>query len=367
MAYTPGTFSDSTMGDIIALENQLFATSRISELNTSIVSGQAILMNQDPNLQVLGSGNGIGQRCVSAKASAIRACDLDVEVATTQSCAVSTGAELGSEVLDMTKSNLVKIQFSVLDRDCHNAHSFAEKTAYASMVAKAKLEVALSKVLITRISSIADTPDADWFDSTPGTVNGDSYDVIQSDFGADLIADIRAASAITKMNSPLILTGQNLYNDTFLAQFKGVACCDNQSVLLNNPYQMYFDLHNVDSTVGARTTFAIDKNAILFWSAPDHATNTFADGSFVVGSPTPMLSDTYVWLDTLPRLTYMANGTMQPIYIDVRAKRLCEGSGVASVAYGWAYEYIVRGSLTTNLPNCDDRQGVLKFTRVEGA
>ena len=367
MGYTPGDFSPSLMGDVIAKENQLLGTSRISETNTSIVSGQAILMNQDPNLTVLGSGNGIGQKCVSAKASAIRACDLDVEVATTQSCDVSTGAELGSEVVDMTKSNLVKMQFSVLDRDCHNAHTFTDKLAYASMVAKAKMEVALSKLLITRINSIADTPDEDWFDSTPGVVNGDSYDVVATDFKADLIADIRAASAITKMNSPLILSGQNLYNDTFLAQFKGVACCDNDSVLLNNPYQLYFDLHNVDSTVGARTTFAIDKNAILFWSAPDHVTNVFTNGQFAIGVPQLMLSDTYIWLDTLPRLTYMANGSMQPIYIDVRAKRLCEGSSVNSVSYGWAFEYIVRGSLTTNLPNCDDRQGVLKITRVEGA
>lgn len=367
MAYTPGDFDDSVIGDVIAKENLLFATSRISELNTSIISGQAILMHQDPNLQVLGSGDGIGQRCVSAKMSAIRACDLAVESTLTHSCAVSTGAELGDEVVDMTKSNMVKIQFSVLDRDCHNAYSFTEKLAYASMVAKAKMEVKLSQLLITRVNANADTPDADWFDSTPGTVNGDSYDVIQSDFGADLIADIRAASAITKMNSPLILSGQNLYNDTFLAQFKGVACCDNDSVLLSNYYQMYFDLHNVDSTVGARTTFAIDKNSFFFWSAPDHATNIFADGSYSIGSPQHMLSDTYIWLDTLPRLTYMANGSVQPIYIDVRAKRLCEGSSVQSVAYGWAFEYILRGSLNTNLANCDGRKGVLKFTRVEGA
>ena len=72
MAYTAADFSPSLMGDIIVKENELLVTSRISELSTSIVSGQALLMNQDPNLTVLSSGNGIGQKCVSAKAAAIR-------------------------------------------------------------------------------------------------------------------------------------------------------------------------------------------------------------------------------------------------------------------------------------------------------
>lgn len=367
MAYTAGVFTPSLMGDVIVKENELFATSRISELTTSIVSGQAILMNQDPNLTVLSSGNGIGQKCVAAQAAAIRMCDIAVEETLTQTCAITTGAELGSEAVDMTKEILAKLNFSVLDRECHNAFSFAEKVAYGSMVTKAKLEVALSKKLITRVASIADAPDEDWYDSTPGTVNGDSYDVNQADFKADLIADIRAASGITHMNNPIILSGQNLYNDTFLAQFKGAACCDNDGVLLNNPYQIYFDLNNVDSTLGQRTTLAIDRNAVLFWSAPDHVLNVFTNGMFEIGVPQLMLSDTYIWLDTLPRLTYMANGQVQPIYVDVRAKRLCEGSGAQSLSYGWTFEYIVRGSLTTNLANCDDRQGVLKFTRVAGA
>ena len=32
MAYTPGDFDDSVIGDVIAKENLLFATSRISEM-----------------------------------------------------------------------------------------------------------------------------------------------------------------------------------------------------------------------------------------------------------------------------------------------------------------------------------------------
>jgi len=357
MAYTPGTFSDSTMGDVIVAEQNFLTTSRISELNTSIVAGQAILAHQDPNIQVLGTGDGIGQKCVSAKASAIRACDLAVESTLTQSCAIDVGAELGSEVLDLTKSNIAKINFTVYDRDCHNAHSFAEKTAYASLVAKAKLEVKISQLLIARMSSIADNPLAAWFRRTEGTVSSDTFQVVDANWKSDLIGDIRTAAGITKMSSPLILNGTNFYTEAFLAQFKGIACCDNDSVLNGSGFQVYYDLHNMDSTLGGYFTLAIDKNAVIFWSAPD----------YIDMSPMLMTTDTYIWRDTLPRLQYFANGQMNPIYIDVRAKRVCEGSAVQSLSWGWNYEYIIRAAMVTNLANCDDRQGVLKIENIAGA
>lgn len=120
---------------------------------------------------------------------------------------------------------------------------------------------------------------------------------------------------------------------------------------------MYLDLANVDLSTPLNRTFVLDKNALVFWSAPD----------YLGFEPIQMDHNTYVWRDVLPRLQYFANGSMQPIYVDVRAKRICstlqseEAVTSSNVAYGWAYEYVLRGALEYNLKDCNNLQGILQI------
>ena len=352
-----GDFTAGQLGDAIAIESEMMMTSRTSELSTSIVAAQAVMNHQDFRATELMTPGilGVGTRCVSLKVVAHRFCDIDVDTTPTVSCAVDTGTEAEAEALTLDKENLAKINFRVLDSQCNNVFTFEKVLAENMLKAKAKLEVQLSKLIVTELSTNADTPVASWFD-TDGTVVNNTYVIDPNDWTTDLYADIRYAMALTKGNDPIIINGHNFYNESFLANFKGIACCDNDSVLLNGPYQMFYDLHNVDQTLGGKYSLAVDKNALIFWSAPDHK---FME----LGQPELVSSDTYLWWDTLPRLQYYANGQMNPIYVDVRMKRLCSGSGVQSLTYGWDVELVVRGVLSVNLANCDGYQGILKIKK----
>lgn len=352
-----GNFTATQLGDVIGLEAELMQTSRVSELKTSIVAAQALMNHQDHFItQRFEDNSGMGQRCVSIKVATNRFCGINVDLTPTQSCEVEAGTESESEAITLDKENLAKINFRVLDNQCNNVMTFERLLADNILKAKAKLEVRLAQLFTAEASAAADTPLTSWF-NTDGAVNNNTFIVDPTDWKSDLIADIRYAMALTKGNDPIILNGNNFYTEQFLAAYKGIACCDNDSVLLNGGYDIFFDIHNIDQVLGGKYTLAVDKNALIFWSAPDYLGLGFA-------TPTLVASDTYLWVDTLPRLRYSANGSMDnPVYVDVRMKRICTGSGVASVAYGWDVELIVRGVLATNLANCDGYQGVLKIKK----
>ena len=313
-----------------------------------IVAGQAILAHQSPEIIERFEG----QECIEAKVVALRACDNDIEGAATINCDIPDATELGSESLVLAKELLVNpVRFTIKEKECHNAFTWDERMAYNMTKSKTLLEIALTKRLVTLAATTADTPSTSWFEKTTGTVVGNSFDVTTANFAPELYADLLYASQITDMNDIIVVNGVNFYHDTFLNQFKGIACCDNDSVLSGAPYEVFFDLKNMDSTLGAKVTMAIDKNALLFWSSPNF-TNT---------APELKTDDIYVWRDMLPRLKYMANGAMQDIYIDVRAQKKCiDGSRNTQ----WNFELTLWGAITANLANCDDRQGIIKVTQV---
>jgi hypothetical protein len=346
MAYTPSVFTPSIQGDILVKESELLETGRQYDTKKSIVAGQAILMNQDPRLTLLMEGNGVGQKCVGAKVVALRTCDSEVETELEWTCEPDTALKAGTEALTLNKEILAKHSLTVDDDLCRNAFGFEEILAEYKLRAKVNIEVALTRKIVALLAANADTPDATWFE-TPGSVVGDTYQIGASDFKSDVYADILAASQLTYMNDPIILNGRNLFNDTFLAQFKGAACCDNDQVLLGSPFQYYFDLHNIDQVLGGKYTLSVDKNASIFWSAPE----------FLNSAPMLMAADTYHWSETLPRLQYFANGTMNPIFVDIKAKRFC----INGNTYGWHMDIYLNGALKINLANCDGRNGILKI------
>lgn len=350
MAYTAGDFSPSVMGEKIVKEAQILNGEgrTLSELNQPIVAGAAILQHQDPEITEMFEG----QSCISAKVVALRGCDITESGNPTINCDIPDSTQGASEGLVLEKELLINpIRFSIKEKECNNAFSWDERLAYFMMKAKVEAEVSLSKKATALCGLNADVPNADWFVKTNGTVNGNSFDVSSANFGSDLYGDIMYASQVSDMNNAIVLNGINFFHDTFLQKYKGMACCDNDGVLNGSPFSVFFDLKNIDTTLGAKTTLAVDKNALLFWSSP----------AFTNMVPELKTNDTYAWSETLPRLKYMANGGLQDIYVDVRAQKKClEGH----TDIQWNFELVLRGNLKANLANCDERQGILKITQV---
>jgi len=351
MAYVAGTYTASELEKVVLKEGEFLTTSRQSELSQPIVAGQAILSNMDPNIQGI---QFMGEECIKAKITNIRLAST-LAADKTYTCETTGGIEAGTDSKDLSKTILTKpSRFKIWDHECHNAFDFTDRLAYMSLKAKIDQELELTRVLVEMLQTNADVPDPAWFTSTtvtPVVDNTTELEIATADWNGSLLAEFLAIKTLADMPNAIILSGRNLFNKTVLAQFESQYASTNNQVLVGqNFFDIYFDLKNVDQTTGLKSTFMVDKNALIFWSSPLHKESMV---------PELVKSDTYRWTDTLPRLQYMANGRMNPIYIDVKASRIC-----TSGAYGWEYEYILRGALDTNLPNQNGDYGILHFSNV---
>jgi hypothetical protein len=361
MPFTPGDFTPSQLQALVVKEANLLLTDRsMSELSKDVIAGAAILNHQDPTI----IPDGAGLNCINAKIYTSRLGDTD-KGNKTLSCAVSVGPQAGTEALSITKEVLVNVErFTINDNLCANAEAFNSLYAENMLKVKAKLEGKLSKALIAAANSIKDLPVASWFETTGTVVALDKiYTVAAANFkSGDVLSDFLWAGRMSGMNDPIVINGRNFFNDSIKVQFESNGCCTNDAILNGNRvFQVYWDAHNVDQVTTARSSFLIDKNALLFWSSP---------GNDNLGMETMMTAgrepgDTFHYVDTLPRLQYYANGTLNPIYVDVRLKWGCLDGGANIVPRnGWNVEVALLGAIRSNLPNTDGYQGVLRVDRV---
>lgn len=359
MAFTAGVFTPSAIADIVIAEQDLLATSRMSELSQEIVAGQALLQHQDPNIVTLGEGSS----CFGAKVYTLRSASLEA-ANTTLACAIPAGPKAGTEAISLTKTLLTKPQrFAIDDVLCRNDVDFVKQMAYLGMKAKVGLEVALSKAIVTLAGTGADTPEADWFE-TAGTVSGTDYEIDAADFDADVLADLQWAGKASDMNQPIIINGRNFFNKSIIEQYASVGCCTNDAILNRNQvFDIYWDAKNVDSTLGAGSTLVVDKNSVLFWSS--HVYDNM--GMETMTTEGEESNDRFHFVDTLPRLKYFANGGLQDIYVDVRVEKGCVLDSLNVSRTAWKFEYMLFGAMSLNLANQDGYNGILSIKKVTGA
>jgi hypothetical protein len=352
MPFVNGNFDAGDYGKSIIMEAELLGqATRMKELATPIVAGSAILMNQNPEItEIL---EGAGMRCIKAKIVVMRSGN-GFRGNKTLTCDPPGGILGGTEALEPIKELLLNpYDFTIMDNSCGNASDYASKFAYMSLAAKANIEVELSKFLVGIAGANADTQDAAWYE-TPGTALTDTYSVTNANFKTELLADIVAASTLNDMTAPIILNGRNFFNKKVLAEFESAGCCTTNSMLNSDMYhQYYWDLLNVDQKLGGAYTLAIDMNSMYFWNSP----------LYLNREPIQRHGDTYTWSEPLPRLKYVANGTVKDIFIDVTAKKVCAiENGLPT--WGMHYQYTLMGAAGTNLPNANGKRGILKYRKT---
>ena len=356
MAFTANVFTPTAIGTKIIAEADLLATGRMAELKQEIIAGQAILMHQDPVFIT----DGFGQSCLNIKTSTLRSASLDTGDKTID-CKPASGVKAGSETLVLDKTILTNVEeFQIDDILCANAVTFGEQLAYLGMKAKVAIEVKISKALVALAATGQDTPLVAWFE-TPGAVVGTAYEIEASNFGSEVIADVQWAAKAADMFDPIIISGRNFYNKHILEMYASTGCCTNDAILnRNQAFDLYWDAKNVDSVLGADSTIVIDKNSLLFMSSPVYSN---------IGMENMVMTenDTYVWVETLPRLQYFAGGRMQPIYVNVRAAKTCVKDALGIPRTSWAVQYFPTGAMRLNLPNEAGDYGILRINKVADA
>jgi hypothetical protein len=352
MAFLNGNFDATAFGKTITLQTDLLGdASRMTELSKPIVAGAAILMNQNPTIDE--NLQGAGKRCINAKISVMRS-GSGFRENKTISCDTPSGILGGTESIDVTKELLLNpYSFTIMDDQCANQADYATKYAYMSLAAKINIEVELSKLLVGLAASNADTQDAANYE-TEGTAVADTFNVTKSNFTPELLADIVTAGVSTGMMSPIILNGRNFHNDKILTEFESQGCCSKNSMLnSSNYFQFYWDLLNVDQTLGGNYTLCLDKNSLYFWSSPIN----------VNVAPERVANDTFRFAESLPRLKYMANNVLNDIIVDITAKQICViTNGIKT--YGMNYEYLVYGAAGANHVNHYGKKGIFKIKKI---
>jgi len=222
------------------------------------------------------------------------------------------------------------------------------------------LELKLSKLLVAKVNTGIDDIDSGLFEVDGTILNDNIYQVAKVNFQADLLADLQWNVKSGGYADPKILNGRNFFNKSIMEQYASVGCCTNDAILNRNQvFDIVWDSYAVDSTTGAKTTFVVDKNAVLFWSSPSYS--NVGMQNMVVES-----DDIVHWVETLPRLQYFAGGRLNPIYVDIRGKRTCVQDSLGVPRDSWTYEMWLTGAITLNIADDDGKHGILRIDQVEG-
>lgn len=358
---TPGVFTDAVIGNIIINEQDLVATSRMTELNLEIVAGAAILNNMDSRIVEIGSGTS----CMAAKIYTLRSNSLD-KGNKTMTCDLTSTVKHGTDGLQLQKQALVNFEnFQIEDTLCNNDVDFAAQFAYLSMKAKTSIEQKLSRALVALASTNADVPTVGAFDfdsTVTPVVNGNILEIPSTQFTSSLLGNLKLAGRKAGLVNPIILNGDNFFTRQILNEFESNGCCSNDAILNSKKnFEIFWDVLNVDPVTEAKSTLVIDKNSLLFWSSPVFDKNV----SFEDAMKKPnAANDTYKYVDKLPRLKYFANGKLNDIYVDVRAKRGCVSDALGVSRDAWVFEYSLYGGMRVNLANHLGKFGMYRLDRV---
>lgn len=358
---TPGVFTDAVIGNVIVNEQDLVATSRMTELSLEIVAGAAILQNMDSRIVETGSGTS----CMAAKVYTLRSSSLD-KGSKTMTCDVTSTVKHGTDGMQLAKQALVNFEnFKIEDIQCNNDVDFAQEFAYLSMKAKTSLEQKISRALVGLAATNADVPTLADLDLEIGTIDGNILQIPSNQFDASLLGNLKLQGRKTGMVNPIILNGDNFYVKSIINEFESNGCCSNDAILNSKKhFDIFWDVLNVDPVTEAKSTLIIDKNALLFWSSPVYDKSLTFESVMRKSAGPNSPNDTYKYVDVLPRLKYFANGKMNDIFVDVRAKRTCVSDALGVSRDAWVFEYAVYGDMRANMVNHLGKHGIYRLDRV---
>jgi hypothetical protein len=339
---------------VIFKVNEIFAGDRYSpELNKDIDTIQALATRQtakfdqvDVLLDVLD--------CRGAKVVFLKSCTntaTDIVETPIDACDL-TGAETESVSLTLANNLGYKDTFKVLGSDCKDKFTVSDKIAHLMAAKMANIEEKLNLAGIAFLTA-NEQPVADplEYGETGNVVN-----IPTDSWAPELLAEFAVMAKLSNLYNPFIISGSNLYVANFLAQYRSASSPSVDSVLTVGPFDIIFDIKNIDSTVGANATFLVDPSAYAFWPSNQYDNTTpqpFSQGSTL-----------YVWKQRAPRLMWNNNGNIEPVYFDMETQEVCEVvSGVKYV--NRVFAIIFRGGLQLGPQVCVSTDtGILQFNEL---
>lgn len=307
-----------------------------------------------------------GPVCIGVEAIYMKGCndtvvDTQLSANNLADCDVS-GVE--GETAKKTYTPNISLTYSIKvdEDDCAGFTSFEEKLAFMKLKAKSILEHEFNKKWIATVAANVQAN----ADPVGGTAVGNIVQFPASDFeggaGAKLMPKFHISAEVNQIYDAYMLNGRNFFEAKWLYEWKEKAGSDDRydDVYTSGPYEMYWDIINVDSVVGTNPTFIIDKSAIAFFGQNDY----MAD----MNNPRELKADLYVYREPSQRLMYRDGNSMVPLYFDVAEQHTCTVSSQDPVRQRRhrvvQIEYNLKGGIITGPPDCGGGTGILQFDQV---
>jgi len=350
-----GDFSASVMPDVTIKINEMFGGARhMPELNQSIETIKALAERQTATfdkVDVLLDH----MDCRGAKIIWLKKCTntvtngIDTPIA---SCDIS-GTELESTYLSMANNLAYYDTLKVSEEDCADYFTMTEKIAKGFAIIMHNIEKKINDSGIAFLAANEQAP----ADDLDHNLNGNIIEVPAANLTPEFLADVSIMSQLSNLYNPFIVSGKNFYKANFLAEYKSAANDNVDRVLTAGPFDIFFDILSMDTTLAANATFVVDPSAYAFWSSNQYQNE----------SPTPRgdAQGTMVWKQRAPRLMYNSGGQLVPVYFDVEYQKVCQIAPAGTTTLSHQFRIVFRGGLQLGPQVCVSTDtGILQINAI---
>lgn len=347
-----GDFTATQLNDVQELMNNMFTGERIdTNLNKPVPTAINALSRQTVSLHpVLVSGV-----CRSVEVGFMKDSVTTSGTPPSSNCEI-TGTQGESGKITLTPSQFRQVEFAVYDDQCKDGITFEQKLAHMMSRAFVELEVWLNNAILSFF-------DANLMDGTHLTIDAED--------GTLVVDEIQVAKAV--LNTPeylatmnyiaqkhdvfngFILSGKNLFVPKYASEFRSPSCCT-VDALYGGPFDIAFDIKNLDTIIGTQSTLLIDPNGYVIWPKNDYV-NEAPEGK-------DDQYNTFVWKQRSERLTYADGGVQKPVYFDVKRQRKCLIDGSNHERWADHFRVQFRGGMALAPDPANIGSGIIKFTAV---
>lgn len=347
-----GDFTATQLNDVQELMYNLFTGERLDvNLNKPVPTAINALSRQTATIHpVLVSGE-----CRAVEVGFLQDTITTSGTPPSSNCEI-TGTQGESAKITLNETHFRQVEFAVYDDQCKDGITFEQKLSYMMARAFVELELWLNNSVITFFDANAMNATYLTIDTEDGTLVGDEIQVALANLNtAEYLASMQYIANKHDVFAAWILSGKNLWVPKFASQFKSPSCCT-VDALYDGPFDIAFDIKNLDTTVGSRSTFLIDPNGYVIWPKNDYM-NDAPEGK-------DDQYNTFVWRQRSERLQYASGGTLSPVYFDVKRQRKCVID--ANNHERWADHFRVqfRGGMSLGPDPSAVGSGIIQFVAV---
>jgi hypothetical protein len=255
----PGVFECDDLQVIVAKMDQMWRGDTLTKQQyiANTVTAQALMDNQTATVGVLE-----GTKDTTAKVTWINSCNIVVED-DGGICTIG-GEELSSSCEDYTISNGKMAGFSVNETELFGKTLSAEQIiADGIMRATAQLDEDIS---IAAAAFLDASTGKNLYTNRGYTITNTNTVVPATAWNYTLFPYLINAAKKNRLVNPFILSGQLLSESDIMAQLNGANADGKGALNAFNSFKKYYDLFNIDSTVGQEKLFLLSGGSIAFGS-----------------------------------------------------------------------------------------------------